>query len=60
MSVLGEVGIKLGYTLRGAHGDCDGDRIQSPVLGTGGELCGGRGDTCLEGVSAAKKGALVV
>ena len=33
----------LSCTLEGVHGDCDGALIPSRVLGTGGELCGGRG-----------------
>ena len=52
-------GAKLGCTLGGVHGDCDGDRIWSRSSRTGSELRGGRGATCLGEVSAAKRGALV-
>ena len=36
MLVFGEIGIMLGCTLGGVHGDCDGDRIQLCVSGTSG------------------------
>ncbi len=58
-SIVAKSGAKLGCTLGGVRGDCDGDRIWSRALRTGDELCGGRGATCLGEVSAAKRGALV-
>ena len=59
ISTFGEFGIKLDCTLGGVHGDCDGAMMPSRVLGSGGESCGGRGTSFLEGVSAGKRGALV-
>jgi hypothetical protein len=58
-SFVAKSGAKLGCTLGGVRGDCDGDRIRSRALGTGGELCSDRGATCLGEVSTAKRGALV-
>ncbi len=58
-SIVAKSGAKLGCTLGGVHGDCDGDRILSRSSRTGSELRGGRGATCLGEVSAAKRGALV-
>jgi hypothetical protein len=49
MLVFGEFGIMLGCTLGGVRGDCNGDRIGLRVLGTSGELRGGRDATCLGG-----------
>ncbi len=45
MVVFGEFGIMLGCTLGGVRRDCDGDRIQSCVLGTSG-VRGGKDATC--------------
>ena len=58
-SIVAKSGAKLSCTLGGMHGDCDGDRIQSRASRTGGELCGGRGATCIGEVSTVKRGALV-
>ena len=58
-SIVAKSGAKLGCTLEGVHGDCDGDRIRLCALGTGGESRGGRGATCLGEVSTAMRGALV-
>ena len=52
-------GAKLGCTLGGVQGDRDGDRIRLHASRTGGESRGGRDATCLEEVSAAKRGALI-
>jgi hypothetical protein len=49
MLVFGEFGIMLGCTLGGVGGDCNGDKIWSNVLGTSGELHGGRDATRLGG-----------
>ncbi len=53
-------GSKLGCTLGGVLGYCDGDRIRLRASETGSVSCGGRGATCLGEVFAAKRGALVV
>jgi hypothetical protein len=58
-SIVAKSGAKLGCTLGGVHGVCDGDRIRLRALRTGGESRSGRGATCLGEVSAAKRGALV-
>jgi len=59
VSVFGEIGIKWGCTLEDVHGECNVDMIPLRVSGTGSELRGGRSASCLERVSAEKRGALV-
>jgi hypothetical protein len=49
MLVFGEFGIMLVCTLGSVREDCNGDRIRSRVLGTSGELHGGRDATRLGG-----------
>jgi hypothetical protein len=59
-SIVAKSGAKLGCTLGGVQGDCNGDRIRLRASMTGGVLLGRRGATCIGEVSAAKRSALVV
>ena len=60
ISIFGEFGFKLGCTIGGVRGDCDGAMKLSRVLGSGGESRDGGGASFLEGVSAGKRGTLIV
>jgi hypothetical protein len=58
-SFFAKLGVRLGCTLGGVHGDRGGDGIWLRVSGTNREARDGKDVTCLGKVSAAMRGALV-